>query len=769
MTVNIMKRIIPMLFRVNKKVFDLFPNVQLGIIVATNLQQKDAVKKAADLLEQSQLTLRSSLDANQLQEHPFILAWNEAFKKCDINPKKYLSSVQALAGRVVKGNQIKSINPLVDLYNAISLKYLLPLGGEDLAQIKGDVELTVAQKNEIPVSLLGQQELYTPEPGEVFYKDENGAVCCKWNWREASRVKLTENSRDAFFVLEALPPVDLTILTAATNELAWLLQSVCEGTVSYAIVNAQNPQLVIKKDTTFVSLGTLPTKPVMQANLVYSQKQSAAHQEQQEVSGESKIRAEKVQTLRKQGVEPWPENKEVTDSCAQVLKHFGHHDQKPNYTIAGRLVAMRSHGKTAFANLQDASGKLQLYFKEDIVGSEQFESLKQTIDIGDLVWVTGKSFRTKMGEITLEVTQFVLLSKCLHPLPEKFHGLTDVEVRYRQRYLDLISNTESREKFLKRSAIIKSIRTFLDEHNFLEVETPMLHPIAGGAAARPFITHHNALGDDFYLRIAPELYLKRLVVGGFERVYEINRNFRNEGISTRHNPEFTMLEFYWAYHDYHFIMSFVEQLMRFAVEKSCETLQVPFGETVIDFAKPFKRISVKNAVLEHLNIKQDDCSVANIDAQLKKHEIKLQQTTASIDVKLYALFEKLVEPTLVQPTFITEYPIEISPLSKRDPKNGAVAARYELFIGGMEISNGFNELNDPYDQAERFKHQLEAHKAGDPEAHQYDADYVHALEYGLPPTVGVGIGIDRMVMLLTNTTSIKDVILFPTLKKKSDH
>lgn len=484
-----------------------------------------------------------------------------------------------------------------------------------------------------------------------------------------------------------------------------------------------------------------------------------------ELSGESKIRAEKVEALRKQGIEPWPAAKEVTDTCELVIKHFGHHDQKPSYTVAGRLVTIRSHGKSTFAHVQDRTGKVQIYIKEDVVGAQQFEFFKHMIDIGDILWVSGPAFRTKMGEVTLEVKEFSLLSKCLHPLPEKFHGLTDVEVRYRQRYLDLISNPESREKFIRRTGILKSIRNFLDTHGFLEVETPMLHPIAGGAAARPFITHHNALGDDFYLRIAPELYLKRLVVGGFERVYEINRNFRNEGVSTRHNPEFTMLEFYMAHHNYIFIMEFVEQLIRSAVETACGTLEVRFGDAVIDFGKPFKRISVKDSVLEIAGMSDAQCTDAALDALLKKHDIKLA-ANSSRDVKLYALFEKIVEPTLIQPTFITHYPIEISPLAKRDSENPAVAARYELFIGGMEISNGFNELNDPFDQADRFKQQLEAHRAGDAEAHQYDADYIHSLEYALPPTVGVGIGIDRLVMLLTNTTSIKDVILFPTLKKR---
>lgn len=490
-----------------------------------------------------------------------------------------------------------------------------------------------------------------------------------------------------------------------------------------------------------------------------------SHDENQ-ISDESKIRAEKVDKLRQMGIEPWPQAVAVEHTCKQVHDEFADTAEKKVYTLAGRLMSVRSHGKTAFAHIQDRSGRLQIYLKKDVVGEEKFSLFEHFIDLGDIVWVTGSPFRTKAGEITLEVTDFKLLSKCLHPLPEKFHGLTDVEQRYRQRYLDLISNPESKEKFITRTKIIRAVRDFLDAHDFIEVETPMLHPIAGGAAARPFITHHNALDSDFYLRIAPELYLKRLVVGGFERVYEINRNFRNEGISTRHNPEFTMLEFYMAYQDYHFIMNFVEELLRSVIKKAARTLQVPFGNHVIDFEKPFKRMNAQEALIQTDTVTEKDLSAKSIDAVLKEHGVVVDNKQASVGQKIFALFEKLVEPHLIQPTFIIDFPIEISPLSKRDPNNPTIAARFELFIAGMEISNGFNELNDPFDQADRFRQQLEAHKAGDPEAHQFDADYIHALEYALPPTAGVGIGIDRLVMLATNTTSIKDVILFPTLKKK---
>lgn len=482
---------------------------------------------------------------------------------------------------------------------------------------------------------------------------------------------------------------------------------------------------------------------------------------------EHHLRIEKVRKLRQLGIEPWPDTQSVDSACAQVIQEFQEGKER-RYRIAGRLMTIRVHGKTAFANIQDSTGKLQIYLRADTVGQESFKIFEELIDIGDILWCEGSSFKTKTGEITLNVEKYILLSKCLYPLPDKFHGLHDVEIKYRQRYLDLMTSKETRDRFTARTKIISSLRCYLDSHGYLEVETPMLHPIAGGAAARPFTTHHNALNADLYLRIAPELYLKRLLVGGFERVYELNRNFRNEGISTRHNPEFTMLEFYTAYKDYHFSMDFVEDMLRKAAQEATGKLQLPYGELYIDFEAPFKRLSIKKAVLKYGNLQEADLASDKIDITIDKYSIKLANKNASVGEKIFALFEELVENKLVQPTFIIDFPIETSPLTKRDSTNPTSAPRYELFIAGMEISNSYNELNEPFDQAERFHEQVKAHAAGNPEAHQFDAEYVKTLEYGMPPAVGVGIGIDRLVMLLTNTTSIKEVILFPTLKKKTE-
>lgn len=484
---------------------------------------------------------------------------------------------------------------------------------------------------------------------------------------------------------------------------------------------------------------------------------------------EHEIRVKKTKEMEDANLKPWPEFKPVDTTCVEAVASFQEdrvESDDKKLSLAGRLMSMREHGKTIFANIQDRSGSIQIYLKKDVLGDDVFEQIQKYFDVGDLIWVKGPIFKTRKGEVTIKVELISLESKCLHPLPEKYHGLVDVEQRYRQRYLDIISNEAGRERFKKRSHIVQTIRNFLLERDFLEVETPMLHPIPGGATARPFVTHHNAYDIDLYLRIAPELYLKRLVVGGFERVFEINRNFRNEGVSTKHNPEFTMLEFYMAHGDYKNGMSLTEQMIQCAVMQNFDSLEVPFGDHSLSFKAPFKRLTVKEALVGIGGLSDSEITEKNIDSTMKKRDLDMGRA-ASYGEKLFFLFEVLVEDNIVQPTFIVGYPIEVSPLAKRDSKDSSIAARFELFVAGMEIANGFTELNDPFDQAERFAQQAKAKAQGDEEAHHFDADYIKALEYGLPPTVGVGIGIDRLVMLLTNTTTIKDVILFPTMKKES--
>ncbi|MFQ3340049.1 MAG: lysyl-tRNA synthetase class 2 [Gammaproteobacteria bacterium] len=432
-------------------------------------------------------------------------------------------------------------------------------------------------------------------------------------------------------------------------------------------------------------------------------------------------------------------------------------------SVAGRIVLKRVMGNASFFTIRDSSGDIQVYVSKNTVDIALYEDFK-TWDLGDIAGVEGKLFRTRTDELTIEANNLILITKSIRPMPDKFKGLSDIEIRYRQRYLDLMSNENSKKVFIDRTKIIESVRGSLKERDFIEVETPMMHPIPGGAVARPFVTKHNALDRDLFLRIAPELYLKRLLVGGFERVFEINRSFRNEGLSTRHNPEFTMLEYYEAYSSLEKTISFTEKMIQDAAHKINGALKATWGEDEIDLSK-FVRVSLSESVLSA----NKDLSNSDIE-----NRTKLANYAGSIGIKvddsfgagkiLLEIFEKTVEESLIQPTFITGYPIEVSPLSRRNNENPEIADRFELFIGGKEIANGFCELNDPDDQAERFAEQVKAKAAGDKEAMSFDEDYITALEHGMPPAVGVGIGIDRLVMMITNQTSIRDVILFPQLK-----
>jgi lysyl-tRNA synthetase class 2 len=485
-------------------------------------------------------------------------------------------------------------------------------------------------------------------------------------------------------------------------------------------------------------------------------------------------RLAKLDALKTRGIDPFGHRFEPTDSAQALHERYGASSRdaleitESSATIAGRVVGLRRFGKAAFAHVQDRSGRIQTYLKKDLLAPEAFEVVEQ-LDLGDIIGVRGRIFRTKTDELTIEAQSITHLAKALRPLPEKWHGLTDVETRYRQRYLDLIANPTVKDTFVRRSRIIAAIRAFFNDRGFLEVETPMMQALAGGAAARPFVTHHNALDIDLYLRIAPELYLKRLIVGGFERVYEINRSFRNEGVSTIHNPEFTMLEFYLAYADMSDLLPLIEDLITTIARDVCGTLELTYQGRAIDLRPPWKRIGMLEAIAErHATDPQalhDRSVVVELARSLGIHDsFNPQASLGSIQA---AIFERTIEPTLVQPTFITNFPTDISPLAKRRPDDPTLTERFELFISGREIANGFSELNDPIDQRARFTAQGVERRGGNEEAHQYDEDYLRALEHGMPPTAGAGIGIDRLVMLLTDQASIRDVILFPQMKPES--
>ncbi|MFH0799781.1 MAG: lysine--tRNA ligase [Pseudomonadota bacterium] len=487
-----------------------------------------------------------------------------------------------------------------------------------------------------------------------------------------------------------------------------------------------------------------------------------------------KLRRQKVAELRQMGLDPYLNDIAPSHMAAEIHHAYDAKDAEEllklheNFSIAGRIMAIRAFGKAAFLQVKDRTGKLQVFIQKQGISEELFKIYKMC-DVGDFGLFQGSLFRTKTGELTLEVKDLKLVTKAVQPLPEKWHGLTDVEARYRQRYVDLIVNEKVRETFVKRSEIIRAIREFMVEHGFLEVETPMMHPIPGGAAAKPFTTHHNKLDQELYLRIAPELYLKRLVVGGFERVFEINRNFRNEGISIQHNPEFTMMEFYQSYATYEDLMRFTEELISRVAEKVLGTMKIAYQGTDIDLAPPYQRLTLKESLVETGKV---DPAILTSREKALKFAMGLGDELKSKDEGLGAIlteiFELIVEKKLIRPTFITQYPTEVSPLSRKNNADPDVVDRFELFIYGREISNAFSELNDPEDQAGRFSRQVEALGKGNDEAMRFDEDYINALEYGMPPAAGEGIGIDRLVMLLTDSPSIRDVILFPTLRTVRD-
>ena len=494
-----------------------------------------------------------------------------------------------------------------------------------------------------------------------------------------------------------------------------------------------------------------------------------------------KLRLEKLKQIEALGQRAYPTKYEFTHAIPQILADYSGasseqlESSRVNVRVAGRIMAIRLMGKAGFAHLQQDGQRLQIYVKKDAVGEKGFE-LYKLLDLGDHIGVSGYLFRTKTGELTIHVEEITFLSKDLLPLPEKWHGLTDVELRYRQRYVDLFMNPEVREVFLKRARLIQSLRGFLNQHGFIEVETPMMQPIAGGAVAKPFITHHNTLDMDLYLRIAPELYLKRLTVGGFDRVYEINRNFRNEGISTRHNPEFTMLEFYQAYTDYRGVMDLTQALIIQAAKDVAGEMKTKWGEQEIDWSEAnWRRMTMREAIIKYwpervhtrpqLTEFNSPVVVRSMVGQLHSAGVKFAYDEAApVGATIATIFEAVAEEHLVQPTIIYEFPTAVSPLSKQKPDEPEWTERWEIYIGQMEVANGFSELNDPEDQRRRFEAQLRERERGDEEAHQMDEDYIRALSYGMPPAGGVGVGIDRLAMLLTGSQSIRDVILFPLLR-----
>ena len=484
--------------------------------------------------------------------------------------------------------------------------------------------------------------------------------------------------------------------------------------------------------------------------------------EQLDLNDQMLVRRDKLAQYEADGIYPFGQRFVVQHKALQIKDEFRDFDGQP-VVLAGRLMTIRSHGKTAFANLRDLSGDIQVYFRQDVMGEDAYKYVKM-LDMGDLVGIEGHVFKTQKGEITVKVNKLTLLSKSLRPLPEKWHGLKDTELRYRQRYVDLIVNPSVRETFVKRTKIVAKIREYLNRNQFMEVETPMMHAIPGGAAARPFITHHNALDIDIYMRISPELYLKRLIVGGLERVYEINRSFRNEGVSIRHNPEFTMMESYQAYGNFEDAIALTEGIVSYCAKEVLGTTKINYQGMDIDLTPPWNRITMQEGIKQYTGEDFDAVETLS-EARAIADRLNVEYGDADGIGKIMNLcFEEYVEENLMQPTVVYGHPVEISPLAKQNREKPLTTERFEIFIYGRELANGYSELNDPIDQKQRFEAQLKEREAGDDEAHRMDEDFVTALEYGLPPTAGLGIGIDRLVMFLTDSASIRDVLLFPLMK-----
>ncbi|PFI92462.1 lysine--tRNA ligase [Priestia megaterium] len=491
----------------------------------------------------------------------------------------------------------------------------------------------------------------------------------------------------------------------------------------------------------------------------------------EELNDQFLVRREKMSNLQDQGIDPFGQRFERTHTSQQLISEYDEltkeqlEENEVPVSLAGRIMTKRGKGKAGFAHVQDLTGQIQLYVRKDAIGEEQYE-IFSSVDIGDLVGVEGVLFKTKVGELSIKVKDFTLLTKALRPLPDKYHGLKDIEQRYRQRYLDLITNPESKQTFISRSRIIQSMRRYLDNHGYLEVETPMMHSIAGGAAARPFVTHHNALDMELYMRIAIELHLKRLIVGGLEKVYEIGRVFRNEGVSTRHNPEFTMIELYEAYADYKDIMALTENLIAHIAQEVLGTTKIQYGDQEVDLTPEWTRLHMVDAIKQYTGVDfWGETSVEEARALAKEHGVEITEHMQYGHI-VNEFFEQKVEEQLIQPTFIYGHPVEISPLAKKNAEDPRFTDRFELFIVAREHANAFTELNDPIDQRERFEAQLKEKEQGNDEAHEMDDDFIEALEYGMPPTGGLGIGIDRLVMLLTNAPSIRDVLLFPHMRQR---
>ena len=744
-------------FEVDAAIVKMFPAVKMGVLLGNGLNNHLSHPEIAQLLRQTEKEARETLDLEKLATVPKIEDWREAYRKFGFKPSTYRSSVESLLRRVLQGKEIPSISPIVDLYNIVSIKHLLAAGGDDTDRVEGNIYLTFADGSERFI-MLGQT---TPEKivqGEVIYRDDKDVLCRCWNYRECEKTKITPQTQNVCLLLEGLEHTSKQDILSGIEELKKLLLIYCDGVFQ---------EIFIDHSSEFIKQGK-------------ESKGFSAVFESQEFQN----RSQKLIDIRGMGIDPYPAKFIPTHSTHALLHKYAskelgtseeaESEKTEKVSLAGRLVLFRPMGKNAFAHLQDSTGRIQLMFNRDhtqvstLPPSEQpLKFLEKKLDLGDLIGVEGDLFRTHTGEITLYVKKVTLLCKSLLPLPDKHAGLADKGIRYRKRWLDLICHQDVVETFRKRSQIVQFIRRYFENAGFMEVETPILQNIYGGAEARPFTTELNALHQTMYLRIAIEISLKKLVVGGMDRIFEIGKIFRNEGIDRTHNPEFTMLEAYAAYWDYNDMMVFVENLYELLALELFGATEINIQGRVIDLKAPWKRLSMKAAILTYSNIDVDTLSDDHLRTLLKQHDPS-KTPSESRGLLIAHLFEVVVEQHLIQPHHIIDHPIETTPLCKPH-RNSQLRAqgfveRFESFIFGTEMCNSYTELNDPQLQRKLLSDQAAKRISGNEEAHPLDEEFIEAICQGMPPTGGLGIGIDRLVMLFTQALSIRDVLYFPIMR-----
>lgn len=741
--------------KVAHEIKEKFPSVKIGLLIVRGANNTKPHPEILEKLKEVQEEIRKRYNLEQLAEIGKIKDWREAYRSFGLKPAQFKSSVEALTRRVVQGHDLPDINPLVNLYNLVSLKHTVAAGADDLLKVDGDIELTIADGSE-PFTMLGSSETITVNPGEVIYRDSKEVLSRGWNYRECEKSKITHETVNAAFVLEGLENTSKEELTQALKELRSLIETYCGGEIEeHFFLGSHLPEYHSYDDF--------------------------------------KKRSQKLAEIRAMGLDPYPAKYERTERLRTLTEKYGEESlgdseaaekgQTPEVAIAGRLVLYRAMGKNAFAHLQDESRRIQIMFNKEQThvdglpkSENSFSFIEKKLDLGDIIGVKGHLFRTQKGELTLYAKSVTLLCKTLLPLPNKWKGIVDKGVRFRKRWLDLISNPQVAEDFRNRSRIMSIIRREFANKEFLEVELPVLQNSYGGAEARPFISHLNALSQDMYLRISLEISLKKLIVGGMDRIFEIGKVFRNEGIDRTHNPEFTMLESYAAYWDYNDVMDFVEHIFEtialelFGTTKIGKRRDKKGTEHEIDLKRPWKRISMKESIKEYAGIDVEPLSTEELDKLLReKTDLEKEKIDgASRGKKIALLFEELVEHHLIQPHHITDHPIETTPLCKlhRNPKERAekIVERFETFIVGMEFCNAYSELNDPELQRSLLEDQAKLREEGDEEAHPMDEEFLEAICQGMPPTGGLGIGLDRLTMLFTGADTIREVLYFPLMR-----